>query len=154
MCHCQSFIPLTMTSTNEDDLLKILQAHGQQFLDSFSDETSDSKKRKINLSPLPPRKKIQHTPSSTDNEDDEEEWLGIAGGSDYARQLGSEDDGGIYWIAMLDIHLNNVQILNRTMIISREKAQITRRMLQCSRISPPKEYFPVSRQKPKWRRLW
>lgn len=139
-----------MTSTNEDDLLKILQAHGQQFLDSFSDKISGSKKRKINLSSSePPRKKIQHIPSSTDNEDDEEEWLGIAGGSDHARHSGSEDDGGMYWITMLNTHLNNVQILSRTMMISREKAQIIRRMLRYSRISPPKEYFPVSRQKPK-----
>lgn len=81
-----------MTTPNETDLLKILEAHGQQFLNSFPGESS--KKRKIDLDPSPPRKKTQHIPLGAD-EEEEEEWLGISESTDEESRSGSEDDGGM-----------------------------------------------------------
>lgn len=96
-----------MTSTDEEELLKILEAHGQQFMESFSSE--GSKKRKIQRDPSPPRKKVQHNPLTDDDDEDEdeEEWLGISGGFDDDSQSGSEDEG-MYEADMFDIQLKNV----------------------------------------------
>ncbi|KAJ7368211.1 hypothetical protein DFH08DRAFT_796221 [Mycena albidolilacea] len=62
-----------MSASDNDDLLQILNAHGQDFLNSFSLPTS-SKKRKSAASPSRPAKvaKLQ-----SPEEDDEEEWTGI-----------------------------------------------------------------------------
>jgi hypothetical protein len=64
-----------MAASDNDDLLQILNAHGQQFLNSFSlSSPSSSKKRKCADSPSRPAKvaKLQ-SPES----DEEEEWTGI-----------------------------------------------------------------------------
>ncbi|KAJ7904431.1 hypothetical protein B0H14DRAFT_3079307 [Mycena olivaceomarginata] len=62
-----------MSASDNNDLLQILNAHGQDFLNSFSLPTS-SKKRKSAASPSRPAKvaKLQ-----SPEEDDEEEWTGI-----------------------------------------------------------------------------
>ncbi|KAJ7781330.1 hypothetical protein B0H16DRAFT_1299412 [Mycena metata] len=73
-------------SASSDDLLQILNAHGQQFLSSFSVPTpSSSKKRKSADTSSRPSKVPKLQPPEP--EDDEEEWTGIQ-----VEQSESEED--------------------------------------------------------------
>ncbi|KAJ6509899.1 hypothetical protein C8R47DRAFT_1299568 [Mycena vitilis] len=79
-------------SANNDHLLEILNAHGQQFLSSFS-QPSASKKRKSVDGPSRPAKIAKREPS----ESDEEEWTGIQQDSsefeqDTENEFEQEDD--------------------------------------------------------------
>jgi hypothetical protein len=138
-----------MAEFNEDDLLKILQAHGQQFLYSFSNANSSSKKRKRIVGrpeESSSHKKVITTPV-IDDEDDGEEWGGIteeAGRVHEAESSESEEDGGTWLFAMLSHIHEHAQILNRTMTTLREKVQLHILMLQYSRISHPTKPFPAS----------
>ncbi|KAJ6539262.1 hypothetical protein B0H19DRAFT_1178082 [Mycena capillaripes] len=74
-----------MAASDHDDLLQILNAHGQQFLSSFSLPTSPSdKKRKRTVSP-PRATKVAKL--SSPESDEEEEWIGIQ-----AEESESEED--------------------------------------------------------------
>jgi hypothetical protein len=78
-----------MSASDNNDLLQILNAHGQDFLNSFSLPTS-SKKRKSAESPSRPAKvaKLQ-----SPKEDDEEEWTGIH----VSESEEDEEDTGSGW---------------------------------------------------------
>ncbi|KAF7355220.1 hypothetical protein MSAN_01437800 [Mycena sanguinolenta] len=83
-----------MSASSNDDLLQILNAHGQEFLSSFSlPAPTSSKKRKSTESSSRPTKvaKLESPPES----DEEEEWTGIqvdeseseeASGSDFEQE--------------------------------------------------------------------
>jgi len=86
--------------TNEDELLKILQAHGEQFLGSFSlpQQTCNSRKRKRNPE-IDSTQEKSWTLAVDENEDDDEEWKGIIGHSgvntDKDLDLRLEMEGGM-----------------------------------------------------------
>ncbi|KAF7352863.1 hypothetical protein MVEN_01253300 [Mycena venus] len=66
-----------MPASDNDDLLQILNAHGQEFLNSFSfPAPSSSKKRKSEASSSRPAKVAKLQPPESD-EEEEEEWTGI-----------------------------------------------------------------------------
>ncbi|KAF9469118.1 hypothetical protein BDZ94DRAFT_1232069 [Collybia nuda] len=74
-----------MTGTDEVDLLYILQAHGEQFLDAFPNVDLNTRKRRRNSS-SPPNDN-PHIRSSVNGDDgEEEEWFGIAESSDYGTE--------------------------------------------------------------------
>ena len=68
---------MTDGNLKEDELLKILEAHGEKFLNSFSfpEHTFTSKKRKRNSEIISAF--VVHENNSIDEDDEEEEWGGI-----------------------------------------------------------------------------
>ncbi|KAJ7499003.1 hypothetical protein FB451DRAFT_1117853 [Mycena latifolia] len=77
-------------STSDDDLLQILNAHGQQFLNSFSfPAPSSSKKRKCIDNPARTAKIPKLQTPELDSDDDLEEWTGIQVDQS---ESGEEDD--------------------------------------------------------------
>ena len=62
-----------------EDLLKILEAHGQQFMQSFDTPTTITGKRKDSSERLigPSRKKKRMELEEKEEEENEEEWGGI-----------------------------------------------------------------------------
>jgi hypothetical protein len=72
-----------MADTKEDQLLKILQSHGEQFLSSFSfpEQTFKSRKRKRTPEIISAQKKssrlIVDEKESDEEEDEDDEWGGI-----------------------------------------------------------------------------
>ena len=87
-----------MTAEHSTHLLDILQAHGQQFLDSFE----------IPAGTLAPRKRSHDEysqMSSQGNGDSEEEWGGIVEDGDARsqdRSLSESGDDGIYILPFFD----------------------------------------------------
>ena len=71
----------------DESLLNILQAHGQQFLDSFS-VPENEKKRKRSSGSVPAAKLAKReTTRSVDSSDSAEEWFGFGSGTH------TEDEG-------------------------------------------------------------
>ncbi|KAJ7228746.1 hypothetical protein GGX14DRAFT_487396, partial [Mycena pura] len=67
-----------MSASDHNDLLHILNAHGQEFLKSFSRPTaSSSSKRKCSDASPRPAKVPKHQPAAGAEDDSEEEWTGI-----------------------------------------------------------------------------
>lgn len=72
---------------SNDDLLKLLEAHGQQFMQSF-DVTISNGKRKHN--PLDDNDQV--SPKKRRQEASEEEWEGIGQGSDHSEHESSASE--------------------------------------------------------------
>lgn len=80
--------------TDQDELLEILQAHGQQFLGSFSPPAVSSislKKRKRNVDAKPESRKITKVEPE---EEEYEEWGGIIEETSGSEQEGEDNSDG------------------------------------------------------------
>ena len=87
-CGHSSTLPVIPSiNMSNDDLLKLLEAHGQQFMQSF-DVTISNGKRKHN--PLDDNDQV--SPKKRRQEASEEEWEGIGQGSDHSEHESSASE--------------------------------------------------------------
>ncbi|ESK90305.1 hypothetical protein Moror_13789 [Moniliophthora roreri MCA 2997] len=69
--------------TDRDNLLKILQAHGEKFMSSFTDPSVEF-----------PQAQVEKSSEYTEDEEEEEEWGGIQGSGSEGESEEDEDEAG------------------------------------------------------------